>query len=43
METPSNDPHKKADAENRGHLSGDQSTCRETPVASMGATPETAT
>lgn len=41
-ETPANDPHKKADAENRGHLSGDQSTIRETPVAPVGATTETA-
>jgi len=41
-ETPANDPHKKADAENRGQLSGDQSTIRETPVAPVGATTETA-
>lgn len=37
-ETPASDPHKKADAENIGHLSGDQSTCAETPVAPVGAT-----
>ena len=42
-ETPSSDPHKKADAENQGQLSGDQSTIRETPVAPVGATTETAT
>ncbi|CAF1414551.1 unnamed protein product [Adineta ricciae] len=42
-ETPADDPHKKADAENKGHLSGDQTTCAETPVAPVGATPETAT
>jgi len=42
-ETPPEDPHKKADAENQGQLSGDQSTCAETPVAPIGATPATAT
>jgi hypothetical protein len=42
-ETPPNDPHKKADAENRGQLSGDQSTCKETPVAPVGATVDNAT
>ncbi|CAF1015039.1 unnamed protein product [Adineta steineri] len=41
-ETPACDPHKKADAENKGQLTGDQSTIRETPVAPVGATPETA-
>ncbi|CAF1159046.1 unnamed protein product [Adineta steineri] len=41
-ETPAFDPHKKADAENQGHLSGDQTTCKETPVAPVGATPDTA-
>ena len=40
-ETPASDPIKKADAENIGHLSGDQSTCSETPVAPLGATVET--
>ena len=42
-ETPPNDPHKKADAENQGQLSGDQTTCKETPVAPVGATTATAT
>jgi dihydroxyacid dehydratase/phosphogluconate dehydratase len=42
-ETPACDPHKKADAENKGHLSGDQTTISETPVAPVGATTETAT
>lgn len=42
-ETPANDPHKKADAENRGQLSGDQSNVRETPVAPVGATTHSAT
>ncbi len=42
-ETPANDPHKKADAENIGHLSGDQSTISETPVAPIGAAPGTST
>ncbi len=37
QETPANDPHKKADAENRGMMSGDQFTISETPVALMGA------
>ncbi|CAF3825210.1 unnamed protein product [Rotaria sp. Silwood1] len=37
-ETPSTDPHKKADAENQGWLSGDQFTIRETPVAPFNAT-----
>ncbi|CAF1104805.1 unnamed protein product [Rotaria sordida] len=41
-ETPASDPRKKADAENQGHLSGDQSTIKETPVAPVGATPQTA-
>jgi hypothetical protein len=34
---------KKADAENIGTLSGDQSTCSETPVAPIGAAPGTST
>jgi hypothetical protein len=38
QETPANDPHKKADAENRGWMSGDQFTISETPVAPLGAT-----
>lgn len=42
-ETPADDPHKKADAENRGHNSSDQTTIRETPVAPVGATTNTAT
>ncbi|CAF2434083.1 unnamed protein product [Rotaria sp. Silwood2] len=42
-ETPASDPRKQADAENRGQLSGDQSTIRETPVAAVGATPQSAT
>ncbi len=42
-ETPPSDPHKKADAENQGKLSGDQATIQETPVAPVGATTETAT
>jgi len=37
QETPANDPHKKADAENQGWLSGDQFTISETPVAHLGA------
>ena len=42
-ETPAYDPHKKADAENQSViLAGDQSTCAETPVAPVGATPDTA-
>ncbi|CAF1057529.1 unnamed protein product [Rotaria sordida] len=41
-ETPASDPRKKADAENQGQLSGDQSTIKETPVAPVGATPQTA-
>lgn len=41
-ETPASDPRKKADAENQGQLSGDQATCAETPVAPVGATPDTA-
>ena len=41
-ETPASDPHKKADAENQGQLSGDQSTIRETPVAPVGSTTESA-
>ena len=36
------DPHRKADAENIGHLSGDQSMISETPVAAFGATVESA-
>ncbi len=35
-DTPSYDPHKKADGENRGWLSGSQTTIRETPVAPFG-------
>jgi hypothetical protein len=42
QETPASDPHKKADAENQGQLSGDQTTIRETPVAPVGATTQTA-
>lgn len=42
-ETPASDPRKKADAENRGQLSGDQATCAETPVAPVGATPGSST
>ena len=42
-ETPADDPRKKADAENLGQLSGDQSTTRETPVAPVGATTHSAT
>ena len=38
QETPANDSHKKADAENIGWVSGDQFTISETPVAPMGAT-----
>ncbi len=38
QETPAFDPHKKADAENIGFMSGDQFTISETPVAFMGAT-----
>lgn len=38
QETPANDPHKKADAENQGWMSGDQFTISETPVAPLGAT-----
>ncbi len=38
QETPASDPHKKADAENLGWMSGDQFTISETPVAFMGAT-----
>ena len=41
-ETPASDPHKKADAENQGQLSGDQSTILETPVAPVGATTKSA-
>ncbi|CAF1037965.1 unnamed protein product [Rotaria sp. Silwood1] len=41
-ETPACDPRKKADAENQGQLSGDQSTIKETPVAPVGATTKTA-
>ena len=37
VETPENDPHKKADRENIGWLSGDQFTISETPVAHMNA------
>ena len=37
-ETPANDPHKKADAENQGWMSGDQFTIAETPVAPFNAT-----
>jgi len=36
-ETPENDPHKKADRENQGWLSGDQFTISETPVAHINA------
>ncbi|CAF4357235.1 unnamed protein product, partial [Adineta steineri] len=36
-ETPASDPHKKADAENIGWMSGDQFTISETPVAHVGA------
>mgnify|MGYP006940061839 FL=1 len=36
-ETPSYDPHKKADRENEGWLTGDQTTIAETPVAPVGA------
>jgi hypothetical protein len=32
-----NDPHKKADAENIGWMSGDQFTISETPVAPLNA------
>ena len=39
--TPDNDPHKKADRENQGWLSGDQFTIAETPVAPLNATPGT--
>ncbi|CAF1132138.1 unnamed protein product [Adineta ricciae] len=41
QDTPANDPHKKADAENQGWMSGDQFTIAETPVAPPGATPGT--
>ncbi len=41
QETPDFDPHKKADRENRGFLSGDQFTISETPVAHLNATPGT--
>ncbi len=34
-ETPENDPHKQADAENQGSLTGDQTTITETPVAPL--------
>lgn len=37
-ETPSFDPHKKADAENQGWMSGDQFTISETPVAPINST-----
>ena len=40
-ETPYDDPHKKADRENQGWLSGDQFTISETPVAHINATPGT--
>jgi hypothetical protein len=36
-ETPDSDPHKKADRENIGWLSGDQFTISETPVAHLNA------
>lgn len=42
-ETPPSDPHKKADNENRGQLSGDQATVTDTPVAPVGATTHSAT
>ncbi|CAF0964717.1 unnamed protein product [Rotaria sordida] len=42
-ETPACDPRKKADAENQGQLSGDQTTIAETPVAPVGAKPGTST
>jgi hypothetical protein len=41
QETPENDPHKKADRENLGFLSGDQFTISETPVAHLNAQPGT--
>lgn len=41
QDTPANDPHKKADRENEGWLSGDQFTISETPVAHMNAEPGT--
>lgn len=37
QDTPASDPHKKADRENQGWLSGDQFTISETPVAHAGA------
>jgi hypothetical protein len=36
-ETANSDPHKKADRENQGMLSGDQFTISETPVAHLNA------
>jgi hypothetical protein len=38
QEPPANDPHRKADAENIGWMSGDQFTISETPVAPLDAT-----
>ncbi|CAF4268789.1 unnamed protein product [Rotaria sp. Silwood2] len=38
QETPDCDPHKKADRENQGWLSGDQFTIVETPIAHVNAT-----
>ncbi|CAF1387844.1 unnamed protein product [Rotaria magnacalcarata] len=37
IETPADDPRKKADAENQGWMSGDQFTISETPVAHLNA------
>ena len=41
QEPPDYDPHKKADRENQGWLSGDQFTIAETPVAHINASPGT--
>ena len=41
QEPPDYDPHKKADRENQGWLSGDQFTIAETPVAHINALPGT--
>jgi len=41
QETPEYDPHKKADRENIGFLTGDQFTITETPVAHLNAEPGT--
>lgn len=37
QDTPDYDPHKKADRENQGWMSGDQFTISETPVAHVNA------